>query len=200
MDAAAESLNGSYRYFLMCSCIIPRPIAWVGTVNEDQTFNLAPFSFFNAVSSTPPIICLGIGPDRNKPEKDTLRNLKRTGELAISIPSFDLVDKVEATSATLDYGRDEFAEFGLTPLAGRVFTAPPVKEAGVAFECLVDQIIPLKRGGSTLILAEIKHFHVRDDLLDARSCVDSGRFQGLARMSAGRYASLGEAFKAKKTA
>ena len=197
MRIESDKLSKAQRYFLMVSCIIPRPIAWIGTVNEDGSNNLAPFSFFNGVTGTPPMVSLGFGPARDKAEKDTLRNIKRLGELTISIPPADLVEEVEATGEELPYGEDEFAVAGLTPVAGEMVSASWVKEAGVAFECGVYQIIPIKGGGSTLVLAEIKLFHIRDDLVDGRSCVDADRFGGLARMGGGRYATLSRVFKAK---
>ena len=195
MELEADSLKPAHRYFLMVSCIVPRPIAWVATLNEDLSPNLAPISFFNGASATPPTVVLGIGPSREKPEKDTLRNLRRSGELTISIPGLELAPKVEATGAELPYGRDEFEEAGLTPLPGRLVGPPRVAEAGLALECVVDRIIPLGRGGSNLVLAEVKMFHVDDGLLDQRGCVDPARFRALARMGGGLYASVGQVFK-----
>ena len=80
----------------MSSCIVPRPIAWVGTLNEDGSHNLAPYSYFNGVSAIPPIIGIGIGRANGKPKKDTLRNTRRTGELMVSIPNLDQAKVVEA--------------------------------------------------------------------------------------------------------
>lgn len=195
IDPAA--LKPANRYFLMVSCIIPRPIAWVSTLNEDGSPNLAPISFFNGVSSTPPMVVLGIAPAREKAEKDTLRNLRRQGELTISIPDFDLAEQVEATGEELPYGESEFDHANLATSPGKLVGPPQVAEAGIAFECVVDRIIPLGQGESNLILAEVKLFHVEEGLLDQRDCVDPARFKALARMGGGRYAPVGEVFKIK---
>ena len=84
MIITPEALSLERRYYLMSSCIVPRPIAWVGTLNEDGSHNLAPYSYFNGVSATSPIIGIGIGRANGKPEKDTLRNTRRTGEIGFS--------------------------------------------------------------------------------------------------------------------
>jgi len=190
-----DSLNRENRYFLMTSCIVPRPVALVGTVNEDGSPNLAPYSYFNGVSPTPPIFCLGIGPSQEKPEKDTLRNLRRTGELTVSIPKLEQVEQVEATGAELAYGEDEFKHCGLKAVPGEVVAPCWAAGSAAAFECVVDKIIPVGDCGSTLVLAEIKLFHIPDELLDQRMCLDPGRFTPLARLSGGRYAPVGAAFK-----
>ncbi|MBI4776010.1 MAG: flavin reductase family protein [Deltaproteobacteria bacterium] len=195
MPIVPDTLTPERRYFLMVSCIIPRPIAWVGTVNEDGSHNLAPYSFFNGVSATPPLVMLGIGPSPDKKEKDSLRNIKRTGELTVSIPRFEQAEQVEATAEDLPYGEDEFVRCGLTPAIGEVVPAPYVAEAGVAFECTVERIWPIPRGGSTLVLAEVRLFHLADEYADARQCLNPDAFEPLARLGGGRYASVGKAFK-----
>jgi flavin reductase (DIM6/NTAB) family NADH-FMN oxidoreductase RutF len=194
----------------MCSVVIPRPIAWVGTVNTDGSNNLAPFSFFNAFSATPPIVGIGFAPHELKPEKDTLANLRRTGELCISLPTTSLLEAVAATSADFAYGADEFGQVGLTPVPGTVVTAPRVAEVPVSLECTVWEIKPLlergssdphSRGGpegprsephSTLVLAEVKLLHIQDTLLNEFGTVDSYRFDALSRLGGISYGAIGE--------
>lgn len=189
------SLSPGRRYYLMISAIIPRPIAWVGTVNEDGTYNLAPFSYFNGLSSTPPIVGIGFGPHDEKGQKDSLRNVERTGELTVSVPSLDQAEQVDACGQDLAYGQSEFTAAGLTPLPGELVGAPRIAEAKVCMECTTHQLIPLGEGGSTILLAEIRLFHIQDALLDDHGCVDQHRFRALARMGGGRYAPVGEVFK-----
>jgi len=194
MIIASETLSRERRYHLMCSCIVPRPIAWVGTVNEDGSYNLAPYSYFNGVSATPPIISIGIGSAHEKNEKDTLRNARRTGELTVNIPALDQADLVEASSESLPYGEDEFKQCGLTPRPGQAVSAPLVAEAGVSFECAVYDIIPIRDSGNTLLLAEIKILHIFDSILDDNGYVDPKQFNSLVRMGSGQYASIGKVF------
>lgn len=137
MIITPEDLSPEKCYYLMTSCIVPRPIAWVGTRNEDGSHNLAPYSYFNGVSAAPPIIGIGIGRAHGKPEKDTLRNARRTGELTVSIPTLDQANLVEASGENLPYGDDEFEQCGLTPRRGQIVSAPIVAEAKVSLECSV---------------------------------------------------------------
>jgi flavin reductase (DIM6/NTAB) family NADH-FMN oxidoreductase RutF len=192
------SLSPGRRYYLMISAIIPRPIAWVGTVNEGGSFNLAPFSYFNGLCSTPPIIGIGFGPHEEKGRKDSLRNVERTGELTVSVPGFEQVEQVEACGQDLPYGESEFEAAGLTPVPGEVISAPRIAEAKVCMECTTHQLIPLGERGSTILLAEIRLFHIQDTLLDDHGCIDPHRFRALARMGGGRYAPVGEVFKVEE--
>ena len=121
------TLSPGRRYFLMISCVIPRPIAWVATDNEDGGHNLAPFSFFNAFSATPPILGIGFAPHEDKGEKDTLRNIRRTGELTVNLLTVALAERMAETSADLAYGEDEFAKAGVTPLASELVKPPRVE-------------------------------------------------------------------------
>jgi flavin reductase (DIM6/NTAB) family NADH-FMN oxidoreductase RutF len=185
-------LSGGRRYYLMCSVVIPRPIAWVGTVNTDGSHNLAPFSFFNAFSATPPLVGIGIAPHEHKPEKDTLANLRRTGELCISLPTTSLMESVAETSGDWAYGEDEFVKAGLTPLACEKIAAPRVAEVPVSLECTVWEIKPLGDAGSTLVLAEVKLLHILDTLLNEFGTVDSYRFDALSRLGGISYGAIGE--------
>lgn len=198
MNIDPATLSPGRRYFLMVSCIIPRPIAWVGTLNEDGSPNLAPFSFFNGLSGTPPIIGIGIAAHEDKGEKDTLRNIRHTRELTISIPHAGQVEAVDASGDDLPYGASEFAHAGTTPAPGKLVAAPYVLEAKVALECQLHDIIALGEAGSHLVLAEIKLFHIEDTLLDFHGCVDPHKFTPLARMAGGRYAATGGVFKAER--
>ncbi|MCB1221386.1 MAG: flavin reductase family protein [Planctomycetales bacterium] len=195
MHIDPQTLSPGRRYFLMISAIVPRPIAWVGTNNEAGGHNLAPFSFFNAFSATPPVVGLGFSPTESKPGKDTLLNIRRTGELTISICDLQHGDQLHESSAELPYGEDEFAATKLTPAFGSVVSAPFVKEAPVSMECRLRQVIEFEESGGAMILADVLMFHIRDTLIDARGAIDPHRLKPLARMGGGRYASLGEIFK-----
>jgi flavin reductase (DIM6/NTAB) family NADH-FMN oxidoreductase RutF len=194
----ASTLSPGRRYYLLISCIIPRPIAWVGTLNEDGSPNLAPFSFFNGLSGTPPIVGIGITSHEDKGEKDTLRNTRRTRELAISLPQIEQVAAVDRCGDDLPYGVNEFEHAGVTPASCQLIAAPRVLEAKITLECQLHEIIALGDAGSHLILAEIKLFQIEDTLLDFHGCVDPHKFHPLARMSGGRYAATGEVFKTER--
>jgi flavin reductase (DIM6/NTAB) family NADH-FMN oxidoreductase RutF len=197
MQIAPDSLSPGRRHFLLSSCVVPRPIAWVSTVNTDGSFNLAPFSYFNAFSSNPPIVGIGFAPHEEKGHKDTLANLIRTGEMVVSIPNEDNVHAVEVSAEDRPYGDSEFTRTGLTPTPASVVAAPLVAEAKVALECTLHQALELGDAGNTLALAEIRMVHILDTLLDDYGCVNPHSFRALGRMNPGRYCSIGEVFKAE---
>ncbi|MDQ3024715.1 MAG: flavin reductase family protein [bacterium] len=192
MQIDPAGLSGGRRYYLMCSVVIPRPIAWIGTVNVDGSNNLAPFSFFNAFSATPPIVGIGIAPHETKPEKDTLANLRRTGELSISLPTTAQIEQVADSSGDWDYGVDEFALTEMTPQICEKIAAPRVAESPVSLECTVWEIKPLGDAGSTLVLAEVQLLHINDTLLSEWGTVDSYRFDALSRLGGISYGAIGE--------
>lgn len=189
-----NSLSPARRYYLMISCIIPRPIAWVGTLNADGSRNLAPFSYFNGLSTTPPLLGIGFAPHDDKGEKDTLCNLRRSGELSVNLATVALAERLVNTSADLAYGEDEFSACGVTSVPGERVGAPRVAEAPVSFECTVWEIKPLGDAGAHLVLAEIQLLHIQDTLLNDRGVVDPRRFDALARLGGITYAGLGERF------
>ncbi len=188
------TLSPGRRYFMMISCIIPRPIAWVATLNEDGSPNLAPFSFFNAFSATPPILGIGFAPHEDKGEKDTLRNLRRTGELTVSLATVPMAERVVETSSDLPYGSDEFSAAGVTPAASDMVAPPRVADSPVAFECSVFELKPLGDAGSVLLLAEVKLMHIQDTLFNYYGVVDPYKFDALARLGGISYSGLGERF------
>ncbi len=143
----------------------PRPIGWISTKGRDGTLNLAPYSFFNAFNYKPPI--LGFS---SNGEKDTLRNVRATGQFVWNLATGSLGAQMNATSAMVPYGTDEFALAGLTPTASRLVAAPRVAESPVNFECKVSDIVQLKgyRGDlapAWLVIGEVVAVHIRKDLL-----------------------------------
>jgi len=114
------------------------------------------------------------------------------------VPSLDQVAQVDACGQDLPYGQSEFETAGLTPVPSEVVGAPRIAEARICMECTTHQLISLGEQGSTLLLAEIRLFHIQDTLLDDHGCVDPHRFRALARMGGGRYAPVGDVFKVEE--
>lgn len=191
MQIDPKMLDSSERYELLCDCVVPRPIAWVGTSNEDDTPNLAPFSFFNCLSATPPILGLGVGPHREKKEKDTLRNLRRTGEFTVNFPRIDQLAQVVASADDLPYGDSEFKHCDLTPVKGNKVEAPMVLETGISFECLVSQIIKLEKGSTHLVLARIVLIHIQDELYSIETKEFISKYPALARWGTNHFVTMG---------
>jgi flavin reductase (DIM6/NTAB) family NADH-FMN oxidoreductase RutF len=143
----------------------PRPIGWISTRGADGSLNLAPYSFFNAFNYKPPI--LGFS---SNGAKDTLRNARESGEFVWNLATRKLAAQMNATSATLPYGTDEFAAAGLTPIASRLVATPRVGESPVNFECKVSDIVQLKgfKGDlaqSWLVIGEVVGIHIAEMLI-----------------------------------
>jgi flavin reductase (DIM6/NTAB) family NADH-FMN oxidoreductase RutF len=143
----------------------PRPIGWISTKGTDGTLNLAPYSFFNAFNYHPPIIGFS-----SNGAKDTLRNARETGEFVWNLATRDLAEQMNATSAPVPYGGDEFVLSGLTPAPSRLVAAPRVLQSQVHFECKVSDIVQLKgwRGEAApawLVIGEVIGVHIAAALL-----------------------------------
>jgi len=161
---------------LLEGLIYPRPIAWVSTQSPDGRRNLAPFSFFNLFSPAPPTIVVAPG-SRPLPadparcaDKDTLANVRATGELAVSLISEQLANAANATSAEVGPEQDEWLLAGVTPRPSIDVAPPIVAEAPASFECKVLQIVDLAHRGertNALVVARVTRCHVRDGMLDA---------------------------------
>jgi flavin reductase (DIM6/NTAB) family NADH-FMN oxidoreductase RutF len=152
---------------LINGLIYPRPIAWVSTISADGTRNLAPFSFFNAFSFNPPTIGVSPGSRQGIP-KDTLANIRATGEFVINLVSVLLADTANATSAELAPDIDEWELAGVTPVASEMVAPARVEQAPAALECRVHQIVELGADGpsNSLVIGRVLRVHVLEDALD----------------------------------
>jgi flavin reductase (DIM6/NTAB) family NADH-FMN oxidoreductase RutF len=148
--------------------VAPRPIAWVSSLGLDGSANLAPFSFFGAFSFDPPTVGLGPG-SRQGVNKDSLRNIRATGEFVINLVSRGLAETANACSGEFSPDVDEWEVAGVEGLPSDVVDPMRVAQAPAAFECRVRQILELgdsDRSGNNLIVAWIVRIHVSDEAMD----------------------------------
>jgi flavin reductase (DIM6/NTAB) family NADH-FMN oxidoreductase RutF len=183
--------------------VAPRPIGWVSTVNAQGVPNLAPFSFFNAVSSRPPMVMFCANGTHNEGgAKDSLANARATGEFVWNLSTWALRQQMNDSSAPAPHGVDEFAATGLTKIASRVVKPPRVAESPVHLECVVTQIVDLipdeKTGApNTVTFGRVVGIHIDDNLIvDGR--VDITRARPLARLGYLDYASIDTVFEIKR--
>ncbi len=181
-DLAKIAATDAYK--LLVATVVPRPIALVTTVDAGGRVNAAPFSFFNAVSSVPPVVVLGISPGVNGGDgyKDTERNIRDTGEFTVNLVDEALAERMNVCAVDFP---DDIAELdiaGLTALPAAEIRAPRIAEAPVSFECR--RITGLSLGPrSTLEVGRVIHIHIRDDLVDpARFYVATERMRLIGRM------------------
>ncbi len=156
-------------YKFLIGSLIPRPIAAVSTVNENGTNNLAPFSFFTAVSAKPMIVCFcPLIRTSNSEKKDTVINIERTKEFVINFVTEEIAKKINDSSVELPYGEDEFKFAGLTPLASEKIAAPRLAESPIHFECRLRDVLNYgdEPGQGRLITGEVVRVHIKNELLD----------------------------------
>jgi len=187
-------------YKLMIGVIVPRPIAFVSTIDGNGVRNLAPFSYFTACSSNPPVVCFTTSV-RSRPRlyKDTLHNVEATGEFVVNIVSEEIAEQMNKTSAEVPAEVDEFALSGLTPLASDLVKPARVAESKVQMECRLHQIVRVsdKPGGGILVLGEVLRFHVLESLLDGFR-VDPEKLKAIGRMGGPTYVRTHDRFEMQR--
>jgi len=149
----------------MTDIVVPRPIAWVSTVDENGIFNLAPFSCYGLVSGLPMVVGFSVGSYRDGQKKDTLRNIELTKEFVINVVTEPLASAMNVTSASYPREVSEFVKAGLTPIKADIVNAPMVVESPVKMECRVIQIIEFGKTPvtNTFILGSVLRVHVADE-------------------------------------
>jgi flavin reductase (DIM6/NTAB) family NADH-FMN oxidoreductase RutF len=164
MKIDPDDLERRERYQLMISSIVPRPIAWVTTVDLEGVVNAAPFSFFNGISSTPPLLSVCVGNRRDGTAKDTLVNARETGEFVVNVVPADLARTMVATAAEFEPGESEVEELDIPTDPSDVVSPPRIRGVPVSLECEVDRTIPF--GTTTMIVGRVLLFHIRDEVYE----------------------------------
>ncbi|MCA9836349.1 MAG: flavin reductase family protein [Trueperaceae bacterium] len=196
MEYDLSQLQTSDIYKLMTGSIIPRPIAWVSSQSEKGDLNLAPFSYFNAVSANPPILMISIGHKNATNLKDTLRNILETREFVVNFVTRDNVEAMNATAINAPYGVDEFKLAGLTPVASQNVKVPRVKESPIHFECKLSDTHEFPE--NTVVFGEIIHIQMDDDICLDNYKIDVDRYKPIARLAGTLYAELDEVFSLER--
>lgn len=207
-----EGMSSEAVYHLMTQVIVPRPIAWVVSDNgvdaaDDARWNIAPFSYFNAVASDPPTVMFSVG-ERGRADgpagvKDTLTNVSARAEHTIAVPNREQLDAVEVTSTEVPYGQSEFALAGLEPVAWE-WSVPRPSGVRAALGCTVAGIVPIADGPQRVVLARVHRIWVDDAAVgeDAkgRPRVDATLLDPLLRLGAGSYARMGPTMRPERSA
>jgi len=180
-------------YKLVAGLVVPRPIALVSTVDPDGRANLAPFSWFNALSTDTPYLCISIGRHGDRP-KDTLNNVLATGEFVVNLVGEAIASQQDACAQAHPPCVDEFQASGLTPVPASLVGPPCVAESKAWFECKLAQALPLPRSSYTLVLGEVIAIHVDPDVVSSEGRVDMAALRGVGRLAGRDYCRLGDAF------
>jgi flavin reductase (DIM6/NTAB) family NADH-FMN oxidoreductase RutF len=185
IDYDAGALPSGEVYRLLTSLVIPRPIAWVSTIDGDGVPNLAPHSFFTVASSDP-----GIVQFNSESRKDSLRNVEATGEFVVNLAPASLLRQINASATAFPHGTSEFAQASVRTEPSTIVAPPRVADSPAAIECTLERVVPV--GRSFLVLGLVRHIAVSEAALDERGRPDARKLDPLARLGGNRYSTLGE--------
>lgn len=193
MQINLDDLSPARAYHLMIQSIVPRPIAWVLSDNGDETYNLAPFSYFNAVCSDPPVLMISIGRRPDGSDKDTARNIVGRKQFVVHIPHRDMALEVTESSRPLPFGESELTRQGLATVPFENFALPRLAKARLAFACELHSTQEL--GPQLLVFGRIRHAWLDDAVAstDARGrlAVDAQALDPLGRLGGDDYSFSG---------
>jgi flavin reductase (DIM6/NTAB) family NADH-FMN oxidoreductase RutF len=188
----ASLLEGESAYSLLIGCVVPRPVAWITTVDAAGRVNAAPFSSFNYVAHSPPMLAVNIG-SRAGELKDTARNIVDRREFVVNVATEATLDLMHRTSADYPPEVSEVEALGIALEPSRFVKPPRIAASPVQMECRLERALPLGRGINTLYIGEVVAFHLSPEIFDGRR-VDSAKMRPIARLGGPYYAALGEIF------
>jgi flavin reductase (DIM6/NTAB) family NADH-FMN oxidoreductase RutF len=180
----------SRMHALLLGSVIPRPIAFASTVDRDGNVNLSPFSYFNCFGANPPVLIFSPARrGRDNTTKHTYENILEVPEVVIHIVNYPIVQQMSLASSEYPRGVNEFVKAGFTAVPSLKVTPPRVKEAPVAFECKVMQVIPTgeKGGAGNLVICHVIMMHVKEEVLDDSGRIDPFKLDAVARLGGELY-------------
>jgi flavin reductase (DIM6/NTAB) family NADH-FMN oxidoreductase RutF len=200
IDPQALSLTAVYK--LLIGCVVPRPIAWVSTVDAAGVRNVAPFSYFMAITHNPPTVAFSSGPrggESGAPrgEKDTLRNVQATGEFVVNIVSEPLAQAMNISATEFPPDVNEFQAAGLTPAPSVRVRPPRVAESQVHFECALTQVVTLGEGpgSGSVVIGRIVYLHVSDEVLFGGDKISLEKLRPIGRLGGHWYTRVTDVFE-----
>lgn len=184
-------------YRTLAGAVIPRPIAWVSSLSPEGVENLAPYSFFNVVSTSPPVVMFAPSERSNRPEalSDSARNARETGEFVVNAVTEPLAEAMNATSATLPPGESEFDHAGLDRAASEEVQPPRVAAAEVAFECELYEFVEV--GANAMVLGEVVSVHL-DESVTTDGKLDVRKLDAVGRLAGSYYCRTGDRFRMER--
>ncbi len=185
-----NSISQRERFSYLLTAIGPRPIAFASTVDKDGQVNLAPYSFFNAFSTNPPILVFSPAVSaRDGSQKHTYHNVKEHAEVVINVVNFPMVQQMSLASTAYAKGVNEFIKAGFTEISSDLVSPPRVAESPVAFECKVRQVIELgtEGGAGNMVISEVLKMHIHPDYLTEENRLDTVTLDLVGRLGGNWY-------------
>lgn len=187
-------------YKLMAALVVPRPIGFTSTLSPSGVNNLAPFSFFMMITSSPPHIALSIGA-KDGEEKDTLRNIRHWGEFVVNTVGLGIGPQMARTAVDFPPDTSEFEVSRLTPVSSDIVRPMRVLEAPANLECIARDIMPVGGPpyGAHLVIGEVVRLHVQDQLLLDRNRIDLKALDAVGRLTGDSYCSTIDQYELKRS-
>jgi flavin reductase (DIM6/NTAB) family NADH-FMN oxidoreductase RutF len=193
MELNFAELEPKLRYKLLIGLVYPRPIALVSTINASGVPNAAPFSFFNVVADEPPLVMLSFNRRSDGELKDTVKNIRRTGEFVVNLVDEAIANGMLVCGQELPETESEFAAAGFTPVPSVAVAPPRVKEAPASLECRLLQRIELGPARE-IILGEVLRAHAREGLVDPATWRVSEAYRPIGRLYGDSYCTTRQRF------
>jgi flavin reductase (DIM6/NTAB) family NADH-FMN oxidoreductase RutF len=197
IDPSKNTERENYKFLI--GSIVPRPIAFVTTLSDQDIVNGAPFSYFNIVSSNPPMISLAIQRSAGR-QKDTARNIIGLKEFVVHVVDEDNVEEINKTAASLPPNKSEIELSNLTPVESVKISVPGVKEAKIRMECILEQSLELggqDSPGVDLIIGKVVQFHIDENIFE-KGRIDPIGLGAVSRLAGTNYAKIGEIFSIER--
>jgi flavin reductase (DIM6/NTAB) family NADH-FMN oxidoreductase RutF len=198
MQFDPNEIDSSAVYKLLTGSIIPRPIAWISTIDKNGINNLAPFSYFNIVGEKHIMFSTAKSKGKNK---DTLSNILQNSEFVLNMVTEDLAEAMNSTSAELPSNEDEFDYANLTPIDSLLIKPKRVKESKISFECKMIHNYTMphsENNGATMIVGEIVMMHFDDEVLLDNYKINLENYKPVSRLAGSNYSKIGELFSIKR--
>lgn len=186
----ATTMDTATAYRLLVGAVVPRPVAWITTRSKSGVVNAAPFSSYNYVAHSPPMLAVNIG-SKDGQLKDTARNIVETGEFVVNVATLDTMDLMHDCSADYPSETSEIDALGIELLASERIAVPRVAASPIQMECRLERAITLGRGLNALYIGEVLMFHLSNSVYDGRY-IDSVKMRPIARLGGPLYAELGK--------
>ncbi|HTN43377.1 MAG TPA: flavin reductase family protein [Nitrospiria bacterium] len=196
MEIDPKQLTSSQAYDLMISIVIPRPIAFISTLNSEGVPNAAPFSFFNGISTDPPMVAISIA-RRGTEKKGTLRNIETTGEFVVNMVDEALAEGMNRAAGNYPPNTNKLEAAGLTARPSVKVKPPRIGEAPISLECRVVQVLPLPESKDALVIGRVVYIYLKDDLW-RNGTVDPARLRAIGRLGQSNYCRIRDVFKLER--
>lgn len=182
------------------SCIVPRPIGWISTINNNGKVNIAPYSYFNAVADSPPMVMFATSKKDDSNSKDSITNIELNGEFVVNISNYDLKEEMRLSSTSLPYDVSEAEEFNIEVEPSHYIKVPRIKSSPISLECNYVKTINLDFGdhivSSEIVIGHVIGIHIADDIIvDGK--IDINKLRPIARLGYDQYAIIDHVFSMK---